>query len=494
MKSVQGALLSSIQLDRNSSVTLYRQLDGAMRRLILSGAVGAKQRLPSSRQLADDLGVSRITVKHVYEQLSDEGYVHSKRGSGTFVAENLEGEKWTRFSKRTKSRHSPRHILSDQCRRITSSKAITRLAETRSFRPGIPALDAFPRKRWNKYCSDVNAGCRDDGFGYGPIGGVPRLKRAIAAHLRDARSVNCDAEQIVITTGAQQAFVLIAFTLLNQGDVVWYEDPGHIAGRDALHMMGAEICPVPIDEEGIDIEYARANYQNPSIMFTTPSHQHPLGTTMSLARRLAILSCAHDLKSWIIEDDYDSEFRYRGRPLPALQALDHLGSVLYVGTFSKSLFPAIRLGYIVVPHDLADVFSVAQNLLGQGASILTQEVVARFMEDGRFADHIRKMRHVYRQRRDVLMQALREYCAGLMTPVPTDVGMHLIVWMNTGLDELVAHQALLEIGIETIPLAIFYQVPAQRGGLVLGFSGTRPEQIPGLVKQMARCLGSLPGK
>ena len=490
-KSVQGALLSSIELDRNSIVTLFQQLDRAMRKLILNGSVAASQRLPSSRQLADDLGVSRITVKNVYEQLSAEGYVYSKCGSGTFVADNLERQQWSHFNKRPTRKLPPKRTLSEQCMRISLSKSSTRLAETRSFRPGVPALDAFPRKLWNKYWTDVNVRCEDSGFGYGPIGGVTRLKRAIATHLRDARSVNCDSEQIIITTGAQQAFVLIAFALLNKDDVVWYEDPGHIAGRDALHMMGARICPVPIDDEGIDIDYARANYPSPAIIFTTPSHQHPLGTTMSLVRRLTLLSYAHDNKSWVIEDDYDSEFQYRGRPLPALQALDHQGSVLYVGTFSKSLFPAVRLGYVVVPDDLVEVFSVALTLLGQGASILTQEVVAGFIEDGRFADHIRKMRIIYRERRDVLMQQLLTQCGDIMTPVPTDVGMHLIVWLKKGLDELVAHTILLEQGIETIPLSIFSIVPQKKAGLVLGFSGTQPKQIPGLVGEMAGCLRSL---
>ena len=330
------------------------------------------------------------------------------------------------FSKTgTNGKALPNRALSEHCMRIKLSEASIRQAETRSFRPGVPALDTFPRKLWNKYWTDVNARGSDSGFGYGPIGGVPRLKRAIATHLRDARSVNCDSEQVIVTTGAQQAFILIAFVLLNKGNVVWFEDPGHIAGRDALHMMGAEICPVPIDKDGIDIDYAMAEFPSPSIIFTTPSHQHPLGATMSLVRRLTLLSYAHEFKSWVIEDDYDSEFQYRGRPLPALQALDHQGSVLYVGTFSKSLFPAVRLGYIVVPGDLVDVFSVAQTLLGQGASILTQEVVARFVEDGCFADHIRKMRIIYRERRDVLMQELLMRCGDIMTPVPTDVGMHL---------------------------------------------------------------------
>jgi GntR family transcriptional regulator/MocR family aminotransferase len=496
MKSVQGALLSSIQLDRNSQITLFQQLDKAMRKLILNGAVIANQRLPSSRQLADDLGVSRITVKNVYEQLIAEGYVYSKIGSGSFAAENLKREKSPRPNKRTLLKYSqrkstPKHVLSEQSKRITLSKATTRIAETRSFRPGIPALDVFPRKLWNKYWKEVNTNCHDDSFGYGPTGGIPRLKNAIAAHLRDARSVNCDAEQIVITTGAQQAFVLIAFALINKDNIIWYEDPGHIAGRDAFHTMGAKICPVAIDEEGLDLDQAIATHPKPAVIFTTPSHQHPLGTTMSLVRRLQLLSYAHDNKSWIIEDDYDSEFQYRGRPLPALQALDDQGSVLYVGTFSKSLFPAVRLGYIIVPHDLVAVFSAAQSLLGQGASVLMQEVVSRFIEDGRFADHIRKMRVIYQRRRDVLTVELRRQCSDMLTPVHTDVGMHLIAWLSDGLDELKTHKALLELEIETIPLSIFSITPQTKAGLVLGFSGTAPDDIPPLVEKMANCLKSL---
>jgi GntR family transcriptional regulator/MocR family aminotransferase len=491
MKSVQGALLSSIQLDRNSQITLFQQLDKAMRKLILDGTVAANQRLPSSRQLADDLGVSRITVKNVYEQLIAEGYVYSKIGSGTFAAENLKREKSPRINKRKKLKSRPEHVLSDQNKRIALSKATTRIAETRSFRPGVPALDAFPRKLWNKYWRDVNTNCHNDSFGYGPTGGIPRLKNAIASHLRDARSVVCDAEQIVITTGAQQAFVLIAFALINKDDVIWYEDPGHIAGRDAFHTMGAKICPVAIDEEGLDIDYAIANHPEPSLIFTTPSHQHPLGTTMTLVRRLQLLSYAHENKCWIIEDDYDSEFQCRGRPLPALQALDDQGSVLYVGTFSKSLFPAVRLGYIIVPHDLVSVFSAAQSLMGQGASVLMQEVISRFIEDGRFADHIRKMRNIYQLRRNVLTEELRKQCHGMLTPVHTDVGMHLIAWLKPGMNELETHRALLDLGIETIPLSIFCIVPQTKAGLVLGFSGTTPEKIPLLVEKIATCLKSL---
>ena len=491
-KSPKGAFLSQIEVDRNAPTTLFQQLDRALRKLILNGSVGAGQRLPSTRQLAGDIGVSRITVKNVYEQLAAEGYVYSRSGSGTFVADDLTSEKYRQIRTPRIHHRTPNLALSDQCNRIAQSKASTRQGKTKPFRPGVPGMDVFPRKIWSRYWAEAIADSSDSDFGYGPIEGNARLKAAIAAHLRDARGVTCDPEQVVLTAGAQQAFVLIACTLLNKGDVVWYENPGHIAGRDAMHMMGAEIFPVRIDNEGLDIEHARQTHPRAAMIFTTPSHQQPLGTTMSLVRRLTLLAYAQENKTWVIEDDYDSEFRFRGQPLPALQALDHQGSVLYVGTFSKSLYPAIRLGYVVVPHDLVSAFSEGQGLLGQGASALTQAVVARFIEEGRFAEHIRKMRKTYKERRDILMQELLSQCQGVLEPEPTDAGMHLIGWTNEGLSDLQAHTTMLEAGVESLPVSVYSLLADQRPGLVLGFSGVRPAQIPGAVETMARCLKTLP--
>ena len=491
-KSVKGAFLSQITVDRSAPTTLFQQLNTAMRKLILNGSVGAGQRLPSTRQFADDIGVSRIIVKNVYEQLVTEGYVYSKAGSGTFVAEGLSSEKLRQIRVPRKPQRLPDMALSKQCLRIAQSKASARQGKMQPFRPGVPALDVFPKKIWSKYWSDAVSDSSDVDYGYGPIDGNFRLKTAISAHLKDARGVICDPEQVVLTAGAQQAFVLIAATLLNKGAAVWYEDPGHIAGRDAMHMMGANICPVPIDDDGIDIDFACKTYPKPALIFVTPSHQQPLGNTMSLVKRLTLLSYAQENKSWIIEDDYDSEFRFRGQPLPALQALDHQGSVLYVGTFSKSLYPAIRLGYVIVPHELVDVFSQGQGLLGQGASALTQIVVARFMEDGRFSEHIRKMRKIYKERRDILMDELLSQCQGILEPEPTDAGMHLVAWLNEGESDMDAHKAVLDVGVETLPVSIYSMQSGKRPGLVLGFSGAPPLQIPGLVNKMTDRL-RMPG-
>lgn len=255
--------------------------------------------------------------------------------------------------------------------------------------------------------------------------------------------------------------------------------------------MGANVAPVPIDAEGIDLEFAIKNYPSPKLIFTTPSHQQPLGTTMSLARRLSLLSYAQENDAWIIEDDYDSEFRYRGRPLPALSALDSERRVLYVGTFSKSMFAAIRLGYIVVPPEMVDAIGKTKILLGQNSSPLVEQALSRFMDDGRFVEHIRRMRRVYRERRDLLFDCLSRTCAESLTPQPTDAGMHMLAWLNGGVSDLTAHRALLGVGIESLPLSVYSVYPIERSALVLGFSNVREERLPGLVGRMSNTLRSL---
>jgi GntR family transcriptional regulator/MocR family aminotransferase len=488
-KSPSGVLLQGLTLERSSGVPLYKQLETGLRKLILSGTLRARQKLPSTRELAGEIGISRITIKSVYEQLVAEGYVQATSGSGTFVADGLEIEVSPQVGRLPDE--VPRKInLTDRARSISSTNASVRQGKTEPFRPGVPALDLFPIKPWNKYLREAtNTSYRD--LSYGSVKGNADLRRSIASYLSDARGMQADSEQIVITSGAQQAFVLIAFSLLTRGDTVWYENPGHIAGRDIMQVMGANVAPVPIDAEGIDLEFAIKNYPSPKLIFTTPSHQQPLGTTMSLARRLSLLSYAQENDAWIIEDDYDSEFRYRGRPLPALSALDSERRVLYVGTFSKSMFAAIRLGYIVVPPEMVDAIGKTKILLGQNSSPLVEQALSRFMDDGRFVEHIRRMRRVYRERRDLLFDCLSSTCAESLTPQPTDAGMHMLAWLNGGVNDLTAHRALLDVGIESLPLSVYSVYPIERSALVLGFSNVREERLPGLVGRMSNTLRSL---
>ena len=490
-KSPGGALLHGLSIERGSSVPIYRQLDASMRRLILNGTLAPSQKLPSTRELAQELGVSRITVKSVYEQLVAEGYVFARTGAGTYVSDGLDIESSPKIRQPRHKAKPPNVEISEHARTILSSKASVRHGETDPFRPGVPALDLFPIKVWNKYLLDAMTCGKRHNLSYGEVNGSAALRASIARHLTDARSMQVDPGQIIITSGAQQAFVLIAFVLLNKGDTVWYENPGHIAGRDVMQVMGSNVAPVPTDNEGMDLNFAIEKHPRPALIFTTPSHQQPLGTTMSLVRRLALLNYAQETGAWIIEDDYDSEFRYRGRPLPALSALDSERRVFYVGTFSKSMFAAIRLGYIVVPPGLVETFAQARNLLGQSSSAVVEQALSRFMDDGRFVEHIRKMRRVYRDRRDILFDCLTKDCADSLEPQPTDAGMHMLAWLKNGINDQAAHRALLETGIESLPLSIYCIKPLKRSGIVLGFSGAHERRIPKLVKRMSETLRSL---
>lgn len=487
-KSPGGALLHGISITRGTPVPIYRQLDASLRRLILEGTLAAGQKLPATRELAEDLGVSRITVKSVFEQLVAEGYAVAKTGAGTFVSDGLDIEASPKIRRLRNKAKPPGIEISERAKAIMSSKASVRHGKTDPFRPGVPALDLFPVKLWHKYLLDAATSADRRTLSYGDLNGSDALRASIVRHLNDARGMRVDPDQIVITSGAQQAFVLIAFVLLNKADTVWYENPGHIAGRDVMQIMGANVAPVPIDSEGIDLSFAIKNHPKPTLIFTTPSHQQPLGTTMSLVRRLALLNYAQESGAWIIEDDYDSEFRYRGRPLPALSALDIERRVFYVGTFSKSMFAAMRIGYVVVPPELVKTFATARNLLGQSSSAVVETALSRFMDDGRFVEHIRKMRRVYRGRRDVLFDCLTKDCADSLEPQPTDAGMHMLAWLKNGIDDQAAHHALLKAGIETLPLSVYCIKPFGRSGIVLGFSGVDERRIPKLVKRMSETL------
>jgi GntR family transcriptional regulator/MocR family aminotransferase len=320
---------------------------------------------------------------------------------------------------------------------------------------------------------------------------MPELKRAIAEHLRDHRGVECEAQQIIITSGAQQAFTLIALALLKTGNTVWFEDPGHIAARDSMRMLGADVRSVPIDEEGFNLHLARAKYPTSALIFVTPSHQHPLGVTMSLNRRLELLDYAQQNNTWVVEDDYDSEFRYTGRALPALRALDHTGNVLYVGSFSKSLFPALRLGYLISPASMVDALIAGQTLLSQNVSPLQQQVTARFILDGSFNSHIRKMRSVYQQRRDLLVESLTEQAGELFELETCEAGMHLIAWLrNRSVNDNQAARAIWDGGVDCLPVSLYCDQQKLRPGIMFGFACAAEIEIAPKTVQVARALES----
>jgi GntR family transcriptional regulator/MocR family aminotransferase len=492
MKGQKGSmLLSTLNVDPSSGIPLYRQLEATIRQLVLDGKLSANSRLPATRQLALDLGISRLTVKNVYEQLTSEGFLDARRGAGTFVASISTSQLPLEIPAATASVSSSRQPILSQVSRIGPSRSTTHLGGVKAFRPGVPALDLFPRRAWASAHSRVMRQNDDQLLGYGPPGGMPELKRAIAEHVRDHRGVDCEAEQIIITSGAQQAFSLIALALLETGNTVWFEDPGHIAARDSMRLLGADVRSVPIDEEGFDLHFAESKYPNSALIFVTPSHQHPLGVTMSLNRRLELLDYAQQNNCWVVEDDYDSEFRYTGRALPALRALDHTGNVLYVGSFSKSLFPALRLGYLISPPSMVDAFTAGQTILSQNVSPVLQQVTARFILDGSFNSHIRKMRSAYQQRRDLLIESLTEQAGELLELETCEAGMHLIAWLrNRSVSDSEAACAIWDSGIDCLPVSLYCDQQKLRPGIMFGFACAAENAIAANTVQVARALES----
>lgn len=466
---------------------IYLQLENEIRNAVLTGALPVDIKLPSTRQLALDLSVSRIPVQNAYEQLTAEGFLTSRRGAGTFISkvsvENLR-PKTVRTATPDKIEHSR---LSERSQHIKHTLATTRLEEIRPFRPGIPGIDLFPQKAWTRSWHRAVKMSASTNFGYGNMLGSARLRNAIAQHIRDARGVKCTADQIIITGGSQQAFSLISFSLLDPGTAVWLEDPGHIAIRDVMTAMSSQVFPVPVDQEGIDIAYGRKNYATPKLIFTTPSHQHPLGTTMSLQRRINLLSYAHENDAWIIEDDYDSEFRYRERPLVSLQGLDQHQVVIYVGSFSKTLFPGVRLGYIVAPPDLIDVFKAAQGMLTHGCCSIVQEAVADFMELGHYETHIHKMRKIYKERSRLLVRTLQDRAGKYLDVSNPNAGMHLLATLKQGNPKLLCKMLWRE-GVDALPLSLFSTHAAVPPAIVLGFACADENQIVEYGEKIARVL------
>jgi GntR family transcriptional regulator/MocR family aminotransferase len=358
----------------------------------------------------------------------------------------------------------------------------------RAFTTALPAFDAFPMAQWARLSAKYWRGHRDGVMGYGDPCGDPRLRRVIASHLRTNRGIVCDDEQVFIVGGAQQAFHLIGTTLLNPRDKVWFENPGAIGARNSLIATGAELVPVPVDDAGLRVDEGLQMSPHFRLAFVTPSHQQPLGSVMSLERRFALLHAAERAGAWIIEDDYDGEFFFGGRPPPTLKSVDTTGLVIYVGTFSKSLFPALRLGYLVAPPAMVDVFRAIMSKFLQGVPSSTQAIVAEFIDEGHFSSHIRRMRRLYAERHDVLQHAARRRFGSLLQLMPTDSGLHTVGYLDPAAAEIDIVHAADERRITVSPIGRFAIVPVGLRGLVLGFGGVRPEEIEAGVDVLVEVL------
>jgi GntR family transcriptional regulator/MocR family aminotransferase len=483
----------TLALDPRSATPLHRQLYDEIRAAVLGGRLSAGARLPSTRALAADLEISRNTVTGAFDQLLAEGYIAARSGAGTFVAKELPDQLLrVPACEPTPARvRVPAPRLSKRGRMLASTPvapATREGAAACAFRPGIPALDEFPRDLWARIAARQYRQSKFDLFSYGDPAGYPPLRRAIAEYLRAARGVHCSWEQVIVTSGSQQALDLAARVLLDPGETAWVEDPGYFGARGAWTAAGIHCAPVPVDAEGLSVAQGERSAPQARMAYVSPSHQYPLGVTMSLTRRMALLAWARRRSAWIAEDDYDSEFRYAGRPLAALQGLDTAGRVIYIGTFSKVLFPALRLGYMVAPAGVVDAFAAARALADRHPPGPSQALVAEFLAEGHFARHVRRMRTLYAERQAALLSAARREWDGLLDVAPADAGMHLVAWLPKGARDREASQYASAAGVSAPPLSAYYHAAHARPGLLLGYSAVNTRKIQEGARRLAAAM------
>jgi GntR family transcriptional regulator / MocR family aminotransferase len=489
---------SVISINPAAAAPLYRQLYDEFRAAILAGRLKAGNKLPPTRELAHELGVSRNTVVAAYDQLLSEGYVEGHVGSGTWVSSELPEEM-------LQSRPAPAQVNRGSSQRRTISKRgemlVSALPPLRHqgagkrlpFRCALPDLASFPFDVWTRLLAKYSRNPSHDMFGYAHVAGYPRLREAIAAYLRSARAVKCDADQVIIVPGAQVALELATQILLDPGDTVLMEDPGYFGVRGVFIRAGAQIAPVPVDEMGITLDVVKRNRDNARMVYVTPSHQFPLGVTLPLSRRLELLEWASRAGSWIIEDDCDGEYRYAGRPLSSLQGLDGENRVIYTGTFSKVLFPSLRIGYLVVPPDLAEAFIACRVMVDLQPATIPQAALADFIQEGHFARHLRRMRNLYGGRQSLLLETARVELSGLLEIQKSEAGMHLVGWLPPGISDMEAARIAIEHNVLALPLSSFSLKPVKRGALMLGYTAFDEREIRAGVRRLKAALSEVSG-
>ena len=458
-----------LPIDRSSGTPLHRQVYDGVRRAILDGRLRPGQRIPSTRALAVELGVSRLPVLSAYEQLLHEGYLQGRTGSGTFVGSALPDDLLRPPAGPKAATPPPRRPAPPLSARDDGGLG--------PFRINVPALDQFPHDAWARLVARHAHALTHAQMAYGDPAGEPSLRMAIAEHLRTARAVRCEADQVLVMSGSQAALRLAAAVLLSRGDRVAVEEPGYPFARAALSAGGAELISIPVDDEGMSVASLRRRRTRVHAACVTPSHQYPLGASMSAARRFELLEWAHRREAWILEDDYDSEYRYVSRPLGALQGMDAHERVVYIGTFSKVLFPAVRVGYLVVPPALRQRFADARETFDLMSPTLYQVALAEFLRDGHFARHLRRMRGVYFRRRDALLAGLARHCGESVTVHNADGGLHVAVLLEHGLDDREVVRRMARRGLTAMALSTCYAGPERRSGLLLGFGGSTERRL-----------------
>lgn len=478
-----------VRLDRSAPEPLHQQLYRQIRDELVSGSFSqSSARLPSSRALALDLGVSRLTVNQAFGKLQEEGYLETRIGSGTFVARALP-ETFLRSRKaKTELQLEAPARLSERVKKIPDPRAGKQFDDGIAGRPGVSfvpalaALDEFPIAIWERLRARVLAMKGAHLLQYSSSRGDADLRKAIATYLCDYRGARCHPDQIIVTAGTQQAMMIAALALVNRGEIAWMEDPGFYQARRVFGFAGATVVPRPIDEEGIVLRYPPKN-QSPKIIYVTPSHQFPLGMTMSLARRKALIEFAHARDAHVFEDDHNSEFRFTGPPLPCLQGLDDCGRVIYAGTMSKILYPSLRLGYLLAPEKLVEPMIKIRAVMDQHSPAIDQATLALFLAEGYFLSHIKRMRKLYAERREFFIEVFPQLLGRHFDLQIPDAGLHFVAWLRRKGDLPSIMAACAEAGIRPTPLSSCFIKAELAPALTFGFAAwTRPQIRQGLTR------------
>lgn len=490
MKRAGSGILPTIAIDRKARKPLQRQIYDSFRAGIMDRRLRPGQRIPSTRALASELGVSRFPVLNAYAQLLAEGYFESRIGAGTAISRSLTEQFPTiKRSAGETPIHSGARPLAQRASTLAGVRHTPWRRGVGPFGVGQVGFDQFPLHVWSQIAGRYCRGMDSESSHYGDVMGDPALRDTIATYLRTARSLHCEAQQVLIVSGSQQALEITARVLLDPGNHIWMEEPGYDLAREVFMLAGCRLVPVPVDGEGLNVAAGVRLCRKARAAFVTPSHQFPLGVVMSASRRFQLLEWAQTTGAWIIEDDYDSEYRYESMPITSLQGMDTNDRVIYVGTFSKVLFPALRLGYVVVPQDLVEPFRAVRRAMDLGPSTFYQQVLAEFIAEGHFARHIRRMRGLYRERRDELVKNLRRELAPRVQLLGGEAGLHLTITLPDGVRELEVAERAARQNLRLWPLASYYMGKVANPGFVLGFGSARVREIGPAVRKLRNLLG-----
>ncbi|WP_035199250.1 PLP-dependent aminotransferase family protein [Agrobacterium tumefaciens] len=472
----------------NAAMPLYARIQRAIRQLIINGALGPGRPLPASRALAKSLGVSRDTIEAAYAQLHAEGFIDRRVGSGSFVAEITEFTPGHRVSQRDALARSQAPNLSKRGNGMFRGGGVREMLIPRPFAHGVPEIRTFPLPLWERLERQVRKEVGTQALHHGDPQGTEPLRRAIADYVNLERGARATADRILVLTSSQQAMSLCANMLLDPGDRIFIEDPAYYGARKAFDAAGLECVPIRVDRQGLVVEKIMAEPRKARAIFLTPSHQFPTGATLSLDRRLALIEWAARHQAWIIEDDYDSEFHYAGKPTACVQGLDPHDRTIYIGTFTKSLFPGLRIGYLVLPPQLVKPMTVARTLLDGHTAPMAQLTLARFIEGGHFGAYVRTMRGIYANRLDVLAGLVKKHLSDFVEPHVPIGGLQMPCLLIDNISERAAIDAARRVGVELLGLSALHASGEASSGFLMGFAAYTPAEIEAAVKKLSNAL------